>query len=258
MAVAYPVKFHLASVSNRGYLASPWFCHLPPIIQFSFPHLAKFCLAIGSSQLSLFINGNHSIQRGIPHYMLTEQRHTSYLERLAEKHTCMHRHSSVYHQKRTHWKGRVESVLINSAHLSRREISSCSSPSFNTLMLTLLVHGLAWTLWIPPRACLSMEGTTAVLTLAAILVSSHSRQSSSTEVTCVGQRLYFSSMFEEEFCQIKNRGWHSFPSILCQFTDFWLMVRTWQYSCWRPLPYDGSLLPYCVHDSLCCLLKVWL
>ena len=47
----------------QGSMVSLWLCLLPPSIQFSFPHLALF-YPIRPSQFSLFINGNHSIQRG--------------------------------------------------------------------------------------------------------------------------------------------------------------------------------------------------
>ena len=43
---------------------------LSPSIHFSFPHLAKFCPAIGSKQFFYSINGNHSIQGEIPHHSM--------------------------------------------------------------------------------------------------------------------------------------------------------------------------------------------
>ena len=50
-------------------LVAPWHLSdsaiLSPSIQSSFPCLAKFCFAIGREQF-LFIDGNHSTQRGIP------------------------------------------------------------------------------------------------------------------------------------------------------------------------------------------------
>ena len=52
MAVAYWVKFH-----PWGYMASLWLCPSPSI-QFSFPRLFKFCLAIGPKQP--FINQCYS------------------------------------------------------------------------------------------------------------------------------------------------------------------------------------------------------
>ena len=66
MTVADWVKFP-ESVSRRATWLLSDSTFLSPSIQFSFPRLTVFSPAIGSNQLSLFINGNHSIQRGIPH-----------------------------------------------------------------------------------------------------------------------------------------------------------------------------------------------
>ena len=58
----------IASVSSSGLHGASWLCLLSPRIQFSFPRLALFCLAIDLKQFSLLINSNHNIQRGIPHH----------------------------------------------------------------------------------------------------------------------------------------------------------------------------------------------
>ena len=63
MAVTYWVKFRCLSLV--GYMASPISAFFSPSIQFSFPRLALFCPTVG------LINGNHSIQRRIPHHILS-------------------------------------------------------------------------------------------------------------------------------------------------------------------------------------------